>query len=105
MRTAVRAAGTIACGVLSLLSTGMRASSAEAGTFSPAGGRCGSTWASVPGPYPNGYAFTGVTAIAPDDIWAVGKGGQNGVTDHRTSSGWTVVAPIPWERTPRGSTP
>ncbi len=57
----------------------------------------GSTWTRVPTPNPTGAdSLTGVTAISPSDVWAVGSsfidaGHTNVLIEHWNGSSWSVV--------------
>jgi hypothetical protein len=75
----------------------------------------GSTWSVVPMPFATGgsandYSLTGLTALGPGDVWAVGESGDNvgvggtpaaTVIEHWNGTAWSVV-PSP---TPTGTAP
>ena len=62
----------------------------------------GSVWRLVPAPDPDlqteepfisgGSDFADVAAVGPNDVWAVGRGGNYGLVEHWDGSGWNVVA-------------
>src|SRR5262249_41839023 len=53
----------------------------------------GASWHQVPSPNLPGVAnqLFGITAIAPDDIWAVGAAGGGPLSLHWNGSAWSVV--------------
>jgi hypothetical protein len=59
----------------------------------------GSQWSVVPSPIPEGGAFlSGVAAVSPHDIWAVGSSHRAGqaLIEHWNGSQWSIVpSPVP----------
>ena len=66
----------------------------------------GTAWSIVSSPNSgSGYnQLAGVTAVASNDVWAVGTSGDKGLTEHWNGSGWSVVpSPSPTNVTLRAA--
>jgi hypothetical protein len=54
----------------------------------------GTSWVVVPSPRPQGDAeLNAVTAVAPDDAWAVGGSGRGAFAEHWDGTSWTIENP------------
>lgn len=64
----------------------------DSGPFAKASRWDGTAWRWTNPQSPTGNdAFSGVAAIAPNDVWAVGRSGQFTLTEHWDGANWSVV--------------